>query len=110
MFNEYQTAMQERSHGDIAYLPFAISIKELTQQVQKRKPGIFIPSEEWVRLQFCPKNPRHKSSFKHTGRFNIKYIVQWRPLQSEHPDSKYAYVYYKYLKELKEITFHANQS
>ena len=68
--------MQERSHGDITYLPFSISIRELTEQVQKRKPGIFTPSEEWARLQFCPKNARHKSSFKYTGRFNIKYIVQ----------------------------------
>ena len=53
------------------YLLFAISVRELIEWVQKRKPGILTPSEEWVRLQFYPENLQHKSSFKHTGRFNI---------------------------------------
>ena len=100
LFNEYQTADQERRHGDIAYLPFAISTRELIDRVQRRKPGILVPSEEWVRLQFSPENPCHKSTIKHTGRFKIKYMVQRRQMRSEHPDSKYAYVYYTYLKEL----------
>ena len=47
---------QERRQCDIAYLPFAISIRALIEQVQKRKHGTLTPSEEWVRLQFCPEN------------------------------------------------------
>ena len=56
LFNEYQTAVQERRHDNIAYLPFTISIRELIERVQKRKPGILTPSEEWVRLKLCPEN------------------------------------------------------
>ena len=99
LFNEYQTAVQERRHCNVTYLPFRISIWELIEQVQKRKPGILTPSEECVRLQFCPKNPRHKSSFKPTGRSNIKYMVLERQMRSEHHDSKYTFLYYIYLKE-----------
>ena len=76
--------MQERRHTNITYLPFAISVRELIQQVQKRKPGILTPSDEWVRLEFCPENPQHKSSFKHTDKLNIKYMVQQRQMQSRH--------------------------
>ena len=43
LFEEYQTAIYERRH-----LPFAISIRELIEQVKQRKPEIITPSEEWV--------------------------------------------------------------
>ena len=44
LFNEYQTAVQERRHGSTAYLPFAISIRELVERIKIRKPGIVAPS------------------------------------------------------------------
>ena len=36
---------------------------------------------------------------KHTARFDIKYKVQRRQMRSDHVDSKYAFVYYSFLKE-----------
>ena len=54
LFNEYQTAVQERKHSGVKYLPFVISIRELIEHVQKRKPGILIPSEEWVTSSKAP--------------------------------------------------------
>ena len=33
LFNEYQTAVHERRHGNESYLPFAISIRELVDQL-----------------------------------------------------------------------------
>ena len=99
LFEEYQTAVHERRHGDTSYLPFAISIRELIERVKRRKPAILSPSEEWVRLQFNPSNPYSNNALKHTGRFPIKYMVQRRQMRSDHVDSKYACVYFAYLKE-----------
>ena len=99
LFEEYQAAVHERRHESVLYLPFAISIRELIERVKKRKPEIAVPSAEWVRLQFSPKNPYCENAMKHTGRFPIKFIVQRRQMRSEHGDSKYAYVQYQYGKE-----------
>ena len=99
LFNEYQAAVQERRHSDVLYLPFAISIRELVERVVKRRPGIDVPSLEWVRLQFTPTNPYTNSALKYTSRFEIKFMVQRRQMRSDHPDSKYAYITFKYLKE-----------
>ena len=35
LFEEYQTAIHERRHGTYHYLPFAISIRELIEQVKQ---------------------------------------------------------------------------
>ena len=57
------------------------------------------PSEEWVRLQFSPINPYTNIAIKYTEHFETKYTVQRRQMRADHPDSKYAYIYYTYLKE-----------
>ena len=36
---------------------------------------------------------------KYTGCFEIKYTMQRRQIPADHPDSKYAYIYYTYLTE-----------
>ena len=51
LFNEYETAVHERRHGNILYLLFAISVCELVDRVKSRKPNIDVPSTEWVHLQ-----------------------------------------------------------
>ena len=76
LFNEYQTAVHERRHGNESYLPFAISIRELVDRVKRRRPDIAVPSHEWVRLQFSPTNPHADSAMKYTARFEIKYMAQ----------------------------------
>ena len=96
LFTEYQAAVHERRHGNVLYLPFAISIRELIDRVKMRKPDIKIHSEQWVRLQFQPKNPL---SLSHTSRFDIKYQVQRRQLRANHDDSKYVFHQQRYAKE-----------
>ena len=99
LFDEYTASVQERRHGTVLYLPFAISVRELIERVKKRKPDVKTPSEEWVRLQFQPKNPCSLASMAHTGRFDIKYQVQRRQLRGNHDDSKYVFHQQRYIKE-----------
>ena len=64
LFKEHQTAIHERRHGNYHYLPFAISIRELIEQVKQRKLDITTPSEEWVRLQLTLQNPSIQENFQ----------------------------------------------
>ena len=52
------SAIDDRCHGQIAHLSRAISVRDFVEQVSQRCPqGTLIPSVEWTRLQFWPKNP-----------------------------------------------------
>ena len=65
----------------------------------KRRRGILVPSAEWVRLQFAPRNTHHCSALFHTGRFDMKFQVQRRQMRSQHEDAKYVYHQQLYAKE-----------
>ncbi|ESO88574.1 hypothetical protein LOTGIDRAFT_165357 [Lottia gigantea] len=92
-------AVHERRHGEQLYLPFIISIEQLRNTIQKRLPtSTDIPSNEWLRLQFWPKNVTSLRALQHTGRFDLKFVVQQRLLRATHPDAKYCAVQYKYLR------------
>jgi hypothetical protein len=60
---------------------------------------IHIPSDEWIRLQFLPKNPFAHAAIQYTGKFEIKYKVQTRVLRKEHPDGHYCAAIFRYLRE-----------
>ena len=51
-------AVPDRRHGDVSFMAKAISTRDLIslipQKCPKRCP---IPSEKWVNLNFCPRNP-----------------------------------------------------
>ncbi len=66
-------------------LPIAMSISDLKKIIVQRlesKHGtplnseILIPSDEYIQLQFWPKNPAAQTASQYTGRFDIKYKVQ----------------------------------
>ena len=38
-------------------------------------------------------------ALRHTGRFDVKYAVQYRPLCKKHPDAKYVAVILRYAKK-----------
>ena len=57
-----------------------------------------IPSSEWIRLQFFPRNPYSSASLRHTGRLNVRVAVQRCQLCKKHIDSKYVMVLLKYVK------------
>ena len=67
--DEIVTPVNERRHGDTMYLPLAISIRDLREQIcerlSKRFPDVTkcVPSEEWLWLQFWPKNPYANNAF-----------------------------------------------
>ena len=100
---EVGPAVQERRHGETMYMPVAISVNHLREVISSRlrekSIEASIPSTEWIRLQFWPRNPYASSALRYTGRFDVKFAVQCRQLRREHPDSKYVAVILHYAKE-----------
>ena len=83
------------------HLARAISVKDLRNQIVKICPeGTPIPSVQWLRLQFWPKNPWNLSSLQYTGNLPLKFMIQIRQLHLSHIDSHYASAIFRYLKEL----------
>lgn len=98
-FDEYEAAVHERRHGSTLYLPAAISVEDLRTMISERLPqDTPIPSNEWIRLQFCPSNPYAISALRYTGKFNMKFQVQRRQLRGSHVDAKYGTYQYRLLK------------
>jgi hypothetical protein len=94
-------AIDERRHDPIVHLARAISVKDLRNQIANRCPeNTLIPSIQWLRLQFWPKNPWNLSSLQFTGQLPLKFMVQIRQLRVDHIDSHYASAIFRYLKEL----------
>ena len=86
-FNEITCAAQDRRHGNELYLPFAISVEDLVLIIASRVPeGSAIPSNEWVRLQFWPKDPTTARALHHTGRFAIKFAKTRKIRGGSHDD------------------------
>ena len=69
---ELGPAIQERRHGDAMYMPVAISVSHLREiisgRLQKKFPQkeVSIPSLEWIRLQFLPRNPYTSTALRYT--------------------------------------------
>ena len=101
---EINPAVDDRRHGETLHMPIAVSIRHLrdmiTERLLQKFPGqeVSIPSEEWIRLQFWPKNPFSCSALRHTGHFDVKFSVQIRQLRKDHPDAKYCSVLLKYVR------------
>ncbi|CAB4406022.1 unnamed protein product [Rhizophagus irregularis] len=107
-FNENTPAVDDRRHGSTLYMPIVLSIRDLRKSIISRlqtrlgnplPSEINIPSDEWIRVQFTPKNTLAHSAINYTGRFNIRYKVQARLLRKDHPDSHYCAGYFRYLRE-----------
>ena len=66
------------------HMPLAISIRDLYDMILARlhiKHGdplpvsIYMPSYEWIRLQFWPTNPMTIKAMQYTGRYQVKFKV-----------------------------------
>jgi len=88
-------------------MPVAISIRNLKEIIierlkQTKTPREFeiikIPSDEWIRLQFWPRNSYHNSAMQYTGAFRIKYVVQTRLLHKYHVDIHYCSALFRYMR------------
>lgn len=95
------TAVQERRHDSVCtYTAEAISVRDLVEQVSKMCPdGAPIPSAQWVRLQFHPKNPRTKAAAQFRSRIPVKMMIQQRQFRQSHIDTHYCAALSRYLKE-----------
>lgn len=97
--NEYELkAVDDRRHGLVSHLAVAMSIAGLRNQIVSRLPqSSAIPSVEWLRLQFMPKNPALAFASQYTGRFPLKHRIQSRQFKAFHIDAHYAAALQKYL-------------
>lgn len=94
------TTVHERRHDNATYLARAISVRDLVEQVSKICPlGTPIPSLQWVRLQFYPKNPRAKTAALYRKRLAVKMMVQKRQFRKSHVDEHYCAAIFRYLRE-----------
>ncbi len=95
-----EVAAHERRQDQVGHLSAALSVRDLREQVAKGCPeGTAIPSEQWLRLQFAPKNPAARTSLQYTGKLNVKYAVQSRQFRMNHPDTHYAAALFRYMRE-----------
>ncbi|XP_065929132.1 uncharacterized protein [Magallana gigas] len=99
-FLDEKSVVHERRHTDTQYMPFAMSVEDLRNQIIKRLPeGTPAPSTSWIRLNFCPSNPMHNSAQNYTGKFNVKFAVQQRLLRVQHADLPYGKHQFYLLKD-----------
>ena len=98
------TAVHERRHRDTLYMPFAISAKDLIEQIKKRLPdGTPVPSISWLKLNFQPSNPYHRAAMNYTERFKVRYSVQQRLLRAQHDDASYCSYQFTMLKQMASM-------
>ena len=94
------TAVHERRHETVTYMAKAISVRDLVEQVAKKCPyGTPVPSEQWVRRQFCPKNPRTKTAAQYRKQLPVKMMIQKRQFRQNHIDSHYCAAIFRYIRE-----------
>ena len=94
------TAVHERRHDSTTYLARALSVRDLVEQVSKKcPPGTPLPSLQWVRLQFYPRNPRTKTASLFRKRLPVKMMVQKRQFRKAHIDEHYCAAIFRYLRE-----------
>ena len=97
---EESTTVDERRHDEVVHLAKAISARDLLEQVAAMCPeGTPVPSEQWLRLQFWPKNKTTKTALQYTGNLDIKFMVQARQTRKWHEDAHYCACLFRYLKE-----------
>ena len=89
-------------------MPLALSVCDFREIITEKLKTIHnnslsltihIPSDEWVRLQFCPTNATTTRSMHNTGKFNIKFKVQGRLLRKNSDDAHYCAALFRYLRE-----------
>ena len=94
------TAVHERRHDTVTFMAKAISVRDLIQEVTKLCPeGTSIPSQSWVHLNFCPRNPHARVAELYTGRLQAKHMVQKRQFRKTHPDSHFCAAVFRYMRD-----------
>lgn len=93
-FINRESVVHERRHGNHTYMPIAISLEDLRDQVQKTlPPDTPVPSISWLRLNLWPSNPYGSSAENYTGRFKMKFAIQQRLVRASHPDNRMHFIF-----------------
>lgn len=82
LLDEHAAIPDERRHGLTQCIsPLCTSLRELMEKTRLKMLEMFpnadadslrVPSEEWTRRQFVPRNPRARVAASYKGRFNVK--------------------------------------
>lgn len=100
-FLQEKGAVQERRQNEFLFMPFAISVQDLLEQIKERLPvATPVPSLSWLKLNFYPSNPYTRTAVNYTGRYEVKRTVQQRLLRAQHEDAGYTGHQYTMMKEL----------
>lgn len=105
--SKLETAVDDRRHDAVTkdfdvvtHLANAFSVRDFYEQVVSKCPeNTPIPSKEWLRLQFWPRNCHFKSAARYTGRLKVKFMIQSRQFRKSHEDMHYASALFRYEKE-----------
>ena len=88
------------TEGMVHFMAKAVSVRDLIQEVTKVCPeGTPIPSQAWVQLNFCSRNPHCQVAKRYTGRLEAKHVIQKRPFCKSHPDSHYCAAVFWYMRD-----------
>ena len=94
------TAVDDRRHLTVVHVAKAISICDLREKVVDRCPlDIYLPPDEWIRLQFSPACLTSHPAVRYTGRLKVRHRVQQRQWRKQHEDSHYAACLFWYERE-----------
>jgi hypothetical protein len=94
-FLDEKSVVHERRQNEIAYMPFAISVHDVREQVLSRiLPNSAAPTTSWIRLNFFPADGFINSAAQYTGKFKVTHAVQQRLLRVHHEDADFAYFQY----------------
>ncbi|WAR07374.1 hypothetical protein MAR_017332 [Mya arenaria] len=95
-FLKEKSVVHERRQTDVNYMPFALSVEDLKDQIKDRLPmDCKIPSVSWLKLNFYPSNPYKSTTSNYTGRFKVKFQVL---LRAQHEDSEYCRNQFSFMK------------
>ena len=109
--NKVEITADERRHDNVtndadgntstvSHLAMAISAPDIHRQISATLPEVVpIPSVQWFRLQFWPRNTSHATSKYYTGHLKLKFMIQARQFREWHVDCHYAPALFRYEKE-----------
>ena len=109
---EKLTAVNDRCHSEttengnvVVNLALALSVRDLYEKckvytIEKGVTEKNIPSLNWFRFQFWPKNSCMATAMNYTGQFNVCFMVQQRNVRKFSPDDHCCNALFKYAKKL----------
>ena len=72
-FLEEQTKVHKRRHEDHLYMPFAISLSYLRNQIAARLPANGkLPTLSTIHYNLRPSNPSQTGALNYSGRFDVR--------------------------------------